>query len=259
MIADSAFFEDVKDFSVMKRDESDHFPLACMIKTSIANHHELQDEIVSDLQPKKFKFDSSTAEEFAERVSDHVSEQKCNNILTKLSRTTFKSSLPSVICKINDLFSYWGEGMKDMFVGSREISAIYRQPEWFDESCRELKKQKFKLLKFCETRHAYFYDNFKRARNAFERLVRNKSQQLKEMQKAEIEKAYEDQKHFWALIKKYTPRNLSTNTISTKQLYDCYKELLNPSIEPAGGESLNFSEFVASYLVCHDNTCVHCD
>ena len=89
-----------------------------MIKTSIAGHHELKDLIISDLQPKKLKFDSSTAEEFAERVSDHVSEQKCKNILTKLSRTTFKSSsLNSVICKINDLFSCWGEGMKNVFVG----------------------------------------------------------------------------------------------------------------------------------------------
>ena len=33
MIADSALFEFVKDFSVIKRDESDHFPLACVIKT----------------------------------------------------------------------------------------------------------------------------------------------------------------------------------------------------------------------------------
>ena len=211
MIADSAFFEYVKDFSAMKRDESDHFPLACMKKISTASHHEFEDEIISDLQPKKFKFDSSTAEEFAERVSDHVSEQKCENILTKLSRTTFKSSsLNSVICKFIDLFSYWGEGMKNVFVGSYKISAIYRQPEWFDESCncRELKKQKFKLLKlFCETRSAYFYDNFKRARNAFKRLVRNKSRQHKEMQKAEIEKAYEDQKHFWELIKNHSEKS----------------------------------------------------
>ena len=79
------------------------------------------------------------------------------------------------------------------------------------------------------------------------------------MQKAEIEKACEDQPHFRVLIKKYTPRNLSADTISSKQWYDYYKELLNPSVEPAGGESPNFSEFVASYLVCHDNTCVHCD
>ena len=35
--------------------------------------------------------------------------------------------------------------------------------------------------------------------------------------------------------------------------------MLNPSTEPAGGELLNLSEFVASYIVCHDNTCVHCD
>ena len=46
------------------------------------------------------------------------------------------------------------------------------------------------------------------------------------MQKAEIEKAYEDQKHFWALIKKYTPRNLSTDSISAKQWHDYHKELL---------------------------------
>ena len=32
MIADTPFFEYVKDFSVIKRDESDHFPLACVIK-----------------------------------------------------------------------------------------------------------------------------------------------------------------------------------------------------------------------------------
>ena len=83
--------------------------------------------------------------------------------------------------------------MKNVFVGSRKISTIYRQSEWSDESCRELKKHKFKLLKlFCETRNAYFYDNFKRARNAFKRLVRSKSRQHKKMQKAEIEKAYED-------------------------------------------------------------------
>ena len=47
-----------------------------------------------------------------------------------------------------------------------------------------------------------FNDNFKRARNAFKRLVRNKSRQHKEMQNAEIEKAYENQKYFWALIRK---------------------------------------------------------
>ena len=49
------------------------------------------------------------------------------------------------------------------------------------------------------------------------------------------------------------------DTISTKQWYDYYKLLLNPNIEPAGGKSANFSEFVASYIVCHDNTCVYCD
>ena len=75
---------------------------------------------------------------------------------------------------------------------------------------------------FCEARNAYFYDNFKRARNGFKRLVCNKSQQHKEMQKAEIEKAYEDQKHFWALIEKYTPKNLSTDSISAKQWYGYY-------------------------------------
>ena len=176
MIADSAFFDYVKDFSVMRRDKSDHLPLACMIKTSIASHHELEDKIISDLQPKKFIFDSSTAVKFAERVSDHVSEQKCKNILTKLSRTTFKSSsLNSVICKINDLLSYWGEGMKNVFVGSRKISAIYRQPEWFDDSCHKLKKQKFKLLKlFCETRNAYFYDNFKISLDSIKKCKRLK-------------------------------------------------------------------------------------
>ena len=209
MIADSDFFEYVKYFSVMKRDESDHFPLACLVKTFIANQHELEDEIISDLQPKKFKFDPSTVDDFIERVSDHVSEQNVNNILIKLSRTTFKSSsLNSVICKINDLFSYWGEGMKNVFVGSRKISAIYRQPEWFDESFRELKNQNFKLLKlFCETRNAYFYDNFKRATNTFKRLVRNKSRQHKEMQKYDIEKAYDDQKRFWALKKIHSEKS----------------------------------------------------
>ena len=207
MITYSAFFEYVKDLSVMKRDESYHVPLACVIKTSIASLRELEDEIISDLQPKNFKFDSSTRENLVEKVSDHVSEQKCKNIFIKLSRTTFKSSsLNSEICKINDLFSYWGEGMKNVFVGSHYISAIYRQPEWFDEPYWELKKQEFKFLKlFCEIRNAYFYDNIKRARNAFKQLVHDKSQQHKEMQKAEIEKAYEDQKHFWTLIKKYTP------------------------------------------------------
>ena len=105
MIADSAFFEFVKDFSVIKRDESDHFPLACVIKTPIASHHQLEDEIISDLHPRRFKFDSSTEEDFEERVSDHFSEQKCKNILKRLSRSTFKSSsLNSIICKINDLF-----------------------------------------------------------------------------------------------------------------------------------------------------------
>ena len=93
MIADSTFLEYVNDFSVMKTDESGQFLLACMIKTSIASHHELEDEIISDLQHKKFQFGSSTAEEFAERVSDHVSEQKCKNILTKLFRTTFNHLL----------------------------------------------------------------------------------------------------------------------------------------------------------------------
>ena len=85
---------------------------------------------------------------------------------------------------------------------------------WFDESCRELKNQNFKLLKlFCETRNSYFYDNFKRARNAFKQLVRNKSREHKEMQKAEIEKAYDDQKHFWTLIKS-TLREISVRTPS---------------------------------------------
>ena len=188
MIADSAFFEYVKKFSGMKRVESGHFPLAYVLETSIASHHELEDETISDLQPKKFKFDSSTAEDFAERVSDHVSEQKCKNIPMELSRATFKSSsLNSVICKISDLFLYWGGVTRNVFVGSRKISVIYRQPEWFDEYFRELKKQKFKLLTLsCETRNAYCYDNFKRARKAFKRLLRNKSRQHKKCRRLKL-------------------------------------------------------------------------
>ena len=118
----------VKDFSVMKRDESDHFPLACVIKASTASQLELEDEIISDLQTKKFKFDASTGEEFVERVSDLVSEQKCKNTLMKLSSTTFiSSSLNSVICEIDNLFLYWGQSMKNVFVGLRNICAIYRE------------------------------------------------------------------------------------------------------------------------------------
>ena len=51
------------------------------------------------------------------------------------------------------------------------------------------------------------------------------------------------------------------DSISSKQWYDYYKEyhIYDPSIEPAGGESSNSSEFVASYIVCHDNTRVNCD
>ena len=88
----------------------------------------MEDEIISDLQTKKFKFDASTGEEFVERVSDHVSEQKCKNTLMKLSSTTFiSSSLNSVICKIDNLSLYWGQSMKNVFVGLRNISAIYRE------------------------------------------------------------------------------------------------------------------------------------
>ena len=42
----------------------------------MASHCELEDEIIFDLQPKRFKFDASTTDDFVERVLDHVSEQK---------------------------------------------------------------------------------------------------------------------------------------------------------------------------------------
>ena len=82
------------------------------------------------------------------------------------------------------------------------------------------------------------------------------------MQKVEIERACEDQKRFWALIKQYNPRNFITDSISPppkkKKWHDYCKELLHPSIGPVGCESSKFSEFVSSYQDSHDNTCVNC-
>ena len=78
------------------------------------------------------------------------------------------------------------------------------------------------------------------------------------MQKAEIEKAYKDQKHFWALIKN-TLREISVRTPSPQNngmtiIKSCLTQALN-QLEA----NHQIFQFVASYIVFHDNTCVNCD
>ena len=213
----------VKRFEVLTRTESDHFPLICELDCKFMSRSS-GESVLSEINLTSYKWCTSKENDFREKLNDEYTSEKLDNIRGLLNQTPDINNVDKIVTLLQDSFRYW---CGCMTLKPRQ-NHLNRQPPWYDDKCRTIKKQKFKFLDmFAKTGTQFFYYQFRNLRKKIKKFGASKGQILHGFYKEKVEDSIDDQKKFWNQVKKLTLTGLSGSAVSAKTWFDYYKELLN--------------------------------
>ena len=255
MLVNTRLYNLIQHFEVIVRIESDHFPVIC--KVDCAFDENLRSKTVtptsSATNSATYKWFSKAYAKFEEKLSDEVTERKINEISDLLSADVDGGKIDTIASLFQNLFGYWCSNIKV----SRQAGKDNTHVEWYDTECRNVKTEKFKFLNlFAKTGYQYFYEKFRFLRNKFKHLIRSKAKGYKTSLREQIENSVNDQKGFWALVKKISRNSFTSSRIPAKTWHEYFRKLLNrkpPNINQT------FDTFVQNYIKSHDKDCFLCN
>ena len=251
MMVNKRIYDMVKRFEVLTRTESDHFPLICELDCKFMSHSS-RESVLSEINFISYKWCTSKENDFQEKLNDEYTSEKLDNIRGLLNQTPGINNVDKIVTLLQDSFRYW---CGCMTVKPRQ-NHLNRQPPWYDDECRTIKKQKFKFLDmFAKTCTQFFYYQFRNLRNKFKHLVRAKAKSYMDSMRKKVEDSIDDQKKFWNQVKKLTLTGLSGSADSAKTWFDYYKELLNRKPQSVDKE---FDKHVTEFIEAHDASCILC-
>ena len=215
MMVNTRVCDMVKRFEVLTHTESDHFPLICELDCKFMSHSS-RESVLSEINFTSYKWCTSKENDFQEKLNDEYTSEKLDNIRGLLNQTPDINNVDKIVTLLQDSFRYWCGCM----TAKPRQNHLNRQPPWYDDECRTIKKQKFTFLDmFAKTGTQFFYYQFRNLRNKFKHLVRAKAKSYMD--------SIDDQKKFWNQVKNLTLTGLSGSAVSAKTWFDYYKKLLN--------------------------------
>ena len=193
MMVNTRIYDMVKRFEILTRTESDHFPLTCELDCKFMSHSS-GESVLSEINFTSYKWCTSKENDFQEKLNDEYTSEKLDNIRGLLNQTPDINNVDKIVTLLQDSFRYW---CGCMTVKPRQ-NHLNRQPPWYDDECRTIKKQKFKFLDmFAKTGTQLFYYQFRNLRNKFKHVVRAKARSYMDSIRKKVEDSIGDQKKFW--------------------------------------------------------------
>ena len=213
--------------------------------------HSSEESVLSEINFTSYKWCkwcTSKENDFQEKLNDEYTSEKLDNIRGLLNQTPDLNNVDKIITLLQDSFRYW---CGCMTVKPRQ-NHLNRQPPWYNDECRTIKKQKFKFLDmFAKTGTQFFYHQFRNLRNIFKHLMRAKAKSYMDSMREKVEDSIDNQKKFWNQVKKLTLTGLS----GSETWFDYYKELLNRKPHSIDKE---FHKHVTEFIEAHDASCILC-
>jgi hypothetical protein len=200
----------------------------------------------SDQPLTQFRWRAESVNEYTSSLSlklqDYTVTEMCEDLLSGVENATQTLSRILMECAVKN------NGKK----------LYMKNSDWYDNECKVLKKSKFQALRnFQLTEDGNMLTIFKEIRNSYRCLCRTKKKAYEEQYISKIVHLCNNQKSFWAEIKRLNRSNMSqVASISTEDWINYFQDIYNMTdIVNDYNHMENASQFVDNH--CAD-TCVTC-
>ena len=252
-VVSSHLFSFIKNFYVDVNDQSDHYPLVCMleymsIKQTVENQHEETNN------RNRLKWDPKYKDKFQNLLIDDYSVQQFNKLNEHLNRNNIDVSLDI----ISGIIYYAASDMIQPLVKSTHINPVRQNAPWWDDECQHNKRTKEYRLRVYRRSHSEVdLKNYIASKAYFKCTCRKKEQSYQNNLKKSLDDSHNDMSKFWSLMKSLKPNTVKPN-ITTTEWYEYFSGLLSIPKDRDDIACINFNSTVENYLLEHDSTCDLC-
>ena len=223
MIACENLFRYVTFFSVLNRDESDHFPISCNVKFKIPNQASNVDRggIATNVI-SKYKWDLSKSRLFFEEFRNLLTQGYDN--IQELINTDVNDTVSAII-------QLYQKAAVQMYVRSKpsnHAGANALQPLWWNNECDILKQSKYTVLhRFRITNDSEDLSLYKRLKLEFKTLTSNRKSESQNAQRNKLIDCCKNVNQLWAVLKKSRlKQTVIDSNISLNDWFTYFSELL---------------------------------
>ena len=219
-IASSNLFQFITDFEVCNRSESVHFPIFCSLtfdSNVINDNSDDTNGLVHEYV--KFRWKDTMKDTFLERF---------NVIYNDLRDVIFdwiQNNINDCVQTIVKLYQTAAECMR--IKGRNKSSNKQLKEPWWDQQCENLKKEKYKALRyFRRTNDAHDLNNYKQCRGRFKDTLSQKKFDFQKRNREELIESRRNSNLFWKTVKKFRYKDIIPNPIKAGVWVNHFKQLL---------------------------------
>ncbi|XP_077978677.1 uncharacterized protein LOC144434092 [Glandiceps talaboti] len=235
-------FNNINYFNVMPKTDSDHFPLICHVKSSVAGANPHIGAVNSHLNKERFtryRWVDTQKQLFQTNLMSH----KVQRIFEKA-----RTSLPNVDLAISNL----NEALISAGVISKCRSnsrTVDNQPPWFGKPCKSAKRTMYdKLNVFRKNGTTDSLEEYKTSKRIFKQTCRdNKREYQNNIRSKLAEASSKGCNEFWDILKTVIRGKInSPNDISVEEWYDYFSKLYTECHKSRDKDDTNEPDFISS-------------
>ena len=210
----------ISDFRVAELSESSHFPLEIYFK-SMSDRKNTDEFVIGTVKKTCYKFNNASIEYFKQNVDNNLmSTEVYDELVDEIDDQG--NEINDVIEKIKDKLQECAKCCTKT-VMCRKTS----QPDWFDNVCRQYKKDKYRLLRrYRNNRTDYNLTAFKNAKATFKVTCDVKKTLYNERQLNELVSNANNPKSFWKKLKFLTAKKGFENDLNIEDMKKHFENCL---------------------------------
>lgn len=230
IIASGSLFSYINRFLVLDRDESDHFPITCVIQLGLENTANRINETCSSIPLyKSFRWNPEKSVQFIDLFKNNLGDKR-DDILTVINENV-NNAVKCIISIYQSTAGFLSLGRSVNTTATQRSNA-----EWWDEECKILKRVKYKALrKFRITNSIDDLNYYRNQKLKFKEACRTKKSLFMTTKRQILLNCKDNATSLWKLLKstRGCAYSKQTSGISLNEWGQYFKSLLyNDNAEP---------------------------
>lgn len=223
IIASESLFPFIRRFIVLNRDESDHFPIECVLQLGLENNARDDNEQTNTIPLySSFRWDPDKSEQFCSLFIDTLN-RKHTDITTAIN-----DNVNSAVKSIISIYQSCADSLR-LRHSVNTGHTPRTNAEWYDEECKTLKHAKYKALrKFRNTNSIIDLHHYRNHKNKFKGACKTKKATFMANKRQRLLNCKGNMSSLWKLLKSTRkPSHLTqTSIISLNEWRQYFQSLL---------------------------------
>ena len=256
MLASTSLFNQISNFKVDTPDQSDHFPITCVLNyiTPVPDQDEVQDDNVTHPYVK-YRWDPAKGDHFLELLQNEHTEHLLHDFNDQLSHNMIDEAVHILEIILQDAAC----DMKNNTTLSKhkhdKPQRLHNNTVWWDDECERLKRNKNHLLNsYRKHKTELSLNAYIACKQHYKKLCRAKELNHKKSMLNQLECVKNNTKELWTFVNSCKPRNCISQEITPNDWLTHFKNLFKENT----ATNEHFDNYVCDFLKDHDVQCDTC-